>query len=75
MTTGLLNMLDTEAELYAVFAHEAGHVRLNHMHKSASRGAGLSILSLIHISPLNALFGKVFPRLQTEPYRHLQRIL
>ena len=26
VTTGLLNLLDTEAELYAVFAHEAGHV-------------------------------------------------
>lgn len=47
VTTGLLNMLDTEAELYAVFAHEAGHVRLNHMHKSASRGAGLSIAAAI----------------------------
>ncbi|MCQ4765827.1 M48 family metalloprotease, partial [Cloacibacillus evryensis] len=47
VTTGLLNMLYTEAELYAVFAHEAGHVRLNHMQKSASRGAGLSIAAAI----------------------------
>ena len=47
VTTGLLGILDTEAELYAVFAHEAGHVKLNHLHKSASRGAGLSIAAAI----------------------------
>ena len=43
VTTGLLNLLDTDAELYAVFAHEAGHVKLNHMQKSQTRGTGLSI--------------------------------
>ena len=47
VTTGLLNILDTEAELYAVFAHEAGHVKLNHLHKSASRSAGLSIAAAV----------------------------
>lgn len=47
VTTGLLNLLDTEAELYAVFAHEAGHVKLNHHQSGASRAAGLSLASAI----------------------------
>lgn len=28
VTTALLDLLDTEAELYCVFAHEAGHAKL-----------------------------------------------
>ena len=47
VTTGLLNLLDTEAELYAVFAHEAGHVKLNHHQSGANRAAGLSLASAI----------------------------
>ena len=47
VTTGLLNLLDTEAELYAVFAHESGHVKLNHHQSGANRAAGLSLASAI----------------------------
>ncbi len=47
VTTGLLKLLDTEAELYAVFAHEAGHVKLNHHQSGTSRAAGLSLASAI----------------------------
>lgn len=47
VTTGLLNLLDTEAELYAVFAHEAGHVKLNHHQSGVNRAAGLSLASAI----------------------------
>lgn len=47
VTTGLLQLLDTESELYAVFAHEAGHVMLNHFQRGASRAAGLSIFSAL----------------------------
>lgn len=47
VTTGLLDLLDTESELYAVFAHEAGHVKLNHHQSGADRAAGLSLASAI----------------------------
>ncbi|MDO4988591.1 MAG: M48 family metallopeptidase [Synergistes sp.] len=47
VTTGLLKILDTEDELYAVFAHEAGHIKLNHINKSTSRNSGLSLISVI----------------------------
>lgn len=47
VTTGLLNLLDTESELYAVFAHEAGHVKLNHYQSGSNRAAGLSLASAI----------------------------
>ena len=44
VTTGLLNLLDTEAELYAVFAHEAGHVKLNH-HQSGAVNIGANLVN------------------------------
>lgn len=47
VTTGLLSLLDTEAELYAVFAHEAGHIKLNHHQSGATRTAGLSIAAAV----------------------------
>ncbi len=47
VTTGLLDLLDTESELYAVFAHEAGHVKLNHYQSGTSRAAGLSLASAL----------------------------
>ncbi|MDO5114639.1 MAG: M48 family metalloprotease [Synergistaceae bacterium] len=47
VTTGLLEILDTNAELYAVFAHEAGHIKLNHHRSGASRTAGLSLAAAI----------------------------
>ena len=53
VTTGLLSLLESESELYAVFAHEAGHVKLNHITKTRNRAAGLSIAAAI----LGQLFG------------------
>ncbi|MEG1823918.1 MAG: M48 family metallopeptidase [Cloacibacillus sp.] len=53
VTTGLLALLETEAELYAVFGHEAGHVKLNHLQKSASKSAGLSVAAGL----LSQIFG------------------
>ncbi|OUO92751.1 M48 family metallopeptidase [Cloacibacillus sp. An23] len=47
VTTGLLDLLDSESELYAVFAHEAGHVKLNHHQSGANRAAGLSLAAAI----------------------------
>ena len=52
VTTGLLKLLEDESELYAVFAHEAGHVKLNHVAKTRTRMTGLSLAA--------ALFGQFF---------------
>lgn len=43
VTTGLLKVLDNRDELYCVFAHEAGHIRLDHMTSSTTRNMGLSV--------------------------------
>ena len=47
VTTGILNLLDYEDELYAVFAHEAGHVKLNHIGKTQARSTGLTVASTL----------------------------
>jgi len=53
VTTGLLELLETESELYGVLAHEAGHVILKHSNKAVSRQVGKFIL----VTALNSLFG------------------
>ncbi len=53
VTTGLLSLLDEESELFAVFAHEAGHVKLNHISKTRNRAVGLSVAAAL----LGQLFG------------------
>lgn len=55
VTTGLLEMLETEDELYGVLAHEAGHVKLRHAGKTVSRQIGTSILT----SVISSLIGGV----------------
>ncbi|MGD9666025.1 MAG: M48 family metallopeptidase [Synergistaceae bacterium] len=52
VTTGLLELLDTQAELYGVLSHEAGHAKLNHYENTVKRGVGLSVAA--------TLFGKLF---------------
>ena len=52
VTTGLLELLDTQAEWYGVLSHEAGHAKLNHYENTVKRGVGLSVAA--------ALFGKLF---------------
>ena len=48
MTTGLLDMFETEAELKAVLAHEIAHVELRHSrHKKTSADAGRAIGGLL----------------------------
>lgn len=47
VTTALLDLLDTDAELFAVFAHEAGHVKLNHYQSDVTRGTGLYVVSTL----------------------------
>lgn len=53
VTTGLLELLDTQAELYGVLSHEAGHAKLNHYQDTVNRGVGLSIAATL----LGQLFG------------------
>ena len=53
VTTGLLNLLATRAELYGVLAHEAGHVKLGHHRDTVNKATGLSVASLL----LERLFG------------------
>lgn len=47
VTTGLLSLLESEDELFAVFGHEAGHVKLNHIGKSRTRVVGLSVAATL----------------------------
>lgn len=47
VTTGLLDLLETQSELYGVLAHEAGHAKLNHYESTVQRGAGLSVAAAL----------------------------
>lgn len=47
VTTGLLEILDTQAELYGVLAHEAGHAKLDHHGSTVKRGVGLSVAATL----------------------------
>ena len=38
VTTGMLDLLDSEDELAGVLAHELGHVKLNHYGSTVGRG-------------------------------------
>ncbi len=53
VTDGLLEMLDSQAELYGVLAHEAGHAKLNHYEDTMKKGLGLSVAATL----LGKLFG------------------
>ena len=47
VTDGLLEMLDTQSELYGVLAHEAGHAKLNHYENTMKKGLGLSVAATL----------------------------
>lgn len=47
VTTGLLDLLDEQKELYGVLSHEAGHAKLGHYEKTVTRHTGLSILGAV----------------------------
>ena len=47
VTTGLLEMLDKESELFCVLAHEAGHSKLGHYENTVKHGVGLSVAATI----------------------------
>jgi len=53
VTTGLLNLLDKQSELYGVLAHESGHAKLGHHEKTVTKATGLSLASML----LERLFG------------------
>lgn len=60
VTTGLLQILDTQAELYGVLAHEAGHAKLDHYEDTVKRGVGLSVAATL----LGKLLGEASLRLR-----------
>ena len=47
VTDGLLEMLDSQSELYGVLAHEAGHAKLNHYEDTMKKGLGLSVAATL----------------------------
>lgn len=53
VTTALLELLDSESELYGVLAHEAAHVKLKHTNNAVKRQVGKFII----VTALNSLFG------------------
>lgn len=57
VTTGLLKVLDTRAELYGVFAHESGHAALKHYESTVSRGTGLSVAASVLGNLLGGIAG------------------
>jgi putative metalloprotease len=47
VTTKLLEILDTDQELFGVLAHESGHVKLGHYGKTVNRHVGLSVAAKV----------------------------
>lgn len=47
VTTGLMQLLQTEEEMFGVLAHEAGHAKLGHYQQKVGNAVGLEILSKI----------------------------
>ena len=59
VTTGLLNLLDKQSELFGVLAHEAGHVKLNHYEGTVSKNTGLALGAAVLGNILGGGFGQV----------------
>jgi len=53
VTTALLQLLDSESELYGVLAHEAAHVKLKHTNNAVKR----QVSKFIIVTAMNSLFG------------------
>lgn len=60
-TTGLLDLLETRAELYGILAHEAGHAKLNHHRDMADEAPGVEDILIeledIFAEVISAFFG------------------
>ncbi|MDR1884771.1 MAG: M48 family metallopeptidase [Synergistaceae bacterium] len=47
VTTGLMDLLGSEKEIFGVLAHEAGHVKLKHYERRVSNAAGVGLAAAI----------------------------
>ena len=53
VTTGLMNLLQREEEIFGVLAHEAGHAKLDHYESAVTSSIGIGIAGLL----LNKVIG------------------
>ena len=47
VTTGLMNLLQREAEIFGVLSHEAGHAKLNHYESAVTSSIGIGVAGLL----------------------------
>ncbi|MDR1481368.1 MAG: M48 family metalloprotease [Synergistaceae bacterium] len=47
VTTGLMELLESRAEIFGVLAHEAGHAKLGHYEKRVSNAAGIGLATAV----------------------------
>ncbi|MDR1944032.1 MAG: M48 family metalloprotease, partial [Synergistaceae bacterium] len=47
VTTGLMNLLAREEEMFGVLSHEAGHAKLNHYQSAVTSSVGIGIVGLL----------------------------
>jgi len=47
VTTGLMRLLQNEAEIFGVLAHEAGHAKLNHYESAVTSSIGIGIAGIL----------------------------
>jgi putative metalloprotease len=53
VTTGLMNILEREEEIFGVLSHEAGHAKLNHYASAVTSNVGIGIAGIL----LNKVIG------------------
>jgi putative metalloprotease len=47
VTTGLMELLESRAEIFGVLAHEAGHAKLGHYEKRVGNAAGIGLATAV----------------------------
>ena len=47
VTTGLMNLLQREEEIFGVLSHEAGHAKLNHYQSAVTSSIGIGVAGLL----------------------------
>jgi putative metalloprotease len=47
VTTGLMNLLDREEEIFGVLSHEAGHAKLNHYSSAVKSSVGIGLAGIL----------------------------
>ncbi|MDR3165739.1 MAG: M48 family metalloprotease [Synergistaceae bacterium] len=47
VTTGLMNLLEREEEIFGVLSHEAGHAKLNHYASAVTSSVGIGVAGIL----------------------------